>query len=232
MIRVINGYSLENCHKQLLQLLVNTCYRNKETGKPEVFPGENHYPTIEAKEFVVHCATPLADKMFIDTIPTVGTQRFLDQYAHDLIHGSHAKHEYSYHERLQKWLNRVPRDGSPGINQINYIMQKLTLSPVTRRAIATTWYPNIDTRREDVPCLQLCMFNIRDGKLNQTVVFRSEDMVLGAGPNMYGLVMQQKLIADHLDLPVGTYTHVVQCPHVYVRDFEILQSLGIEVPAL
>ena len=225
MMRIVQGYCLADCHKQLLELLIRTAYRTRD-GKLIQFPGENHQTTIEAKEMVVHCTTPTAGSMFVEELGF--SQDFMDKYAHDLIYGSPAAHEYSYHERLQKWSNVA---GVGAVNQINYVLHKLVSSPTTRRAVATTWYPNVDEQREDVPCLQLIHCDVREGKLNMKVVFRSEDMVLGAGPNMYGLVRLQETIADHIDALVGTYTHVVFCPHVYVpRDVDVLDGIGIQIP--
>ena len=42
-------------------------------------------------------------------------------------------------------------------------------------------------------------------------------MLSAAGSNMYALACLQKHIADALNLPVGTYTHISLVPHVYFK---------------
>jgi thymidylate synthase len=200
---------------------------NPETGwEPEVFPGENHKPTIETKEIMLFCRTPTSGQMFIPISNNIEqepgmpfSQMFMDKYAHDLLYGSGKDHIYDYNGRLRHWGGEfLSCDGSIGIDQVEYMVDKLSKSSVSRRAIGTTWYPQIDTAREDVPCLQLVQCDIREGLLNLRVVFRSEDMGYGLGPNMYGLVQLQVFIANRLNLPVGSYTHVAFCPHLYPRD--------------
>ena len=171
------------------------------------FAGENGYDTIEAPEVSLVCDTPLVGEMFIaDKRIFPISQRMLDQYAEDLLNGSGKDFVYEYHDRMVN---------SEGIDQLEYCVEKLRKSPVTRRAVVKTWQPKLDCFREDVPCLQLLHFTIRNGKLHMKVVFRSEDMHLGLGPNMYGLVRLQEAIAEAIIVPVGTYTHVAFCPHLY-----------------
>ncbi len=49
------------------------------------------------------------------------------------------------------------------------------------------------------------------------VLFRSNDILLAMHANMYALVHLQKYVADQLGLPVGSYTHMVTVPHIYVK---------------
>jgi len=147
-------------------------------------------------------------------------QKFLDQYARDLLQGSHASFEYDYHGRLFDWGERLVSDGQPvHIDQIKYITEKLRSSPNSRRAIAITWNPVIDEQLDDCPCLQLVQCVLRDGALSMRVVFRSNDMLTAAGANMYALVRLQQSIADNLGVRCGTYTHISLVPHIYyIRD--------------
>ena len=212
-MRVLQAPSLAAAHTAVIRHIVKNAYLDAH-GRIEEFPGENHQTTIECKELALFVKTPLLGDMFIPPPMLPFSQAFMDQYAHDLIYGSPADHVYSYHERLQKWC--ACQQGE-SYNQINYILQKLVANPNSRRAIATTWYVNKDQTREDVPCLQVIHCDTREGKLNMKVVFRSEDMLYGLGPNMYGLVRLQEVIADTLDMKVGSYTHVTFCPHIYHR---------------
>ena len=115
---------------------------------------------------------------------------------------------YDYHDRLFD---------SP-IDQIDYICEKLCEHPESRRAIAVTWRPDIDPFQNDVPCLQFVQCSVTQSDLlDMWVLYRSEDMLGGFGPNAFGLTGLQRKIADDLDLRVGRYEHIVTMPHLYPR---------------
>jgi thymidylate synthase len=152
-------------------------------------------------------------------------QRFVEQYAHDLLQGSKASFEYDYHGRLFDWGERLASQGHDvHVDQIAYIIEKLKKSPESRRAIAITWNPVIDEQLDDCPCLQLVQCVLRNGTLRMRVVFRSNDMLTAAGANMYALVQLQKHIANQLGVPCGTYTHISLVPHIYyLRDMHDIE---------
>ena len=136
-------------------------------------------------------------------------RRFLEQYAADLLEGSGAAFEYDYHSRLFGWGEGLVRDGAPvSVDQVAYIVRKLTEAPVSRRAIAITWNPVTDEEMRDCPCLQLVQCELRDGRLAMQVVFRSNDMLSAAGANMFALVHLQQAVAGRIGATVGTYTHI------------------------
>lgn len=115
---------------------------------------------------------------------------------------------YDYHDRLFD---------SP-IDQVDYICEKLCEHPESRRAIAVTWRPDIDPFQNDVPCLQFVQCSVTQSDLlDMWVLYRSEDMLGGFGPNAFGLTGLQRKIADDLDLRVGRYEHIVTMPHLYPR---------------
>jgi thymidylate synthase len=149
--------------------------------------------------------------------------KFMEKYTEDIINGRHnssSAFEYDYHERLFHYPD--------GIDQIEYTIEKLKKEHTSRRAIAITLDPNIDENKEDIPCLQLVQFLIRDGYLTMTVVFRSNDMLLAAGANMYALTCLQDYVRTRIGYPSlknGTYTHVALVPHIYYkRDANYLMS--------
>jgi thymidylate synthase len=183
-----------------------------------VLKTEDNEATIEFEEVALQVDTPLAG-------PSVSPhsrfqQKFVEQYAHDLLEGSKASFEYDYHGRLFSWGEGLKHDGQDvHINQIDYIVEKLRDSQVSRRAIAITWNPVIDEQLDDCPCLQLIQCVVRNDFLDMRVIFRSNDMLTAAGSNMYALVQLQKYIANQLEVLCGTYTHISLVPHIYyIRD--------------
>jgi thymidylate synthase len=219
-MRIIRAPSIGRAHELVVKLILE---------KGWILHTEDAEVTIEFEEITLQVDTPLA-------YPAVSPssrfqQRFVEQYARDLLQGSHASFEYDYHGRLFDWGERLVADGQPvHIDQIAYIVDKLTSSPATRRAIAITWNPVIDEQLDDCPCLQLIQCILRKGKLNMRVIFRSNDMLTAAGANMYALVQLQKSIADALTVPCGTYTHISLVPHIYylrdIHDIEPFCKMG------
>jgi thymidylate synthase len=184
---------------------------------------EDGEATIEFEEVAVQVDTPLAGPMI--SPHSRFQQRFVEQYARDLLFGSNASFEYDYHGRLFDWGERLSSSGQDvHIDQIAYIVSKLRQSPVSRRAVAITWNPVIDEKLDDCPCLQLVQCVLRGGTLRMRVVFRSNDMLSAAGANMYALVQLQKHIAGQLDARCGTYTHISLVPHIYyIRDMHDIE---------
>ena len=208
-MRVIRAPSIGKAHEQVVKMILE---------KGWILLTEDDEATVEFEEVALQIDTPLAGPLV--SPHSRFQQKFVEQYATDLLHGSHASFEYDYHGRLFDWGERLSVDEVPvHVNQIDYIAEKLRQSPVSRRAIAITWNPVIDEKLDDCPCLQLVQCVLRDGKLAIRVIFRSNDMLTAAGANMYALVQLQKSIADRLDVQCGTYTHISLVPHIYyLRD--------------
>ena len=133
-MRIIRAPSIGRAHELVIQLILE---------KGRVLRTEDGEATLEFEEITLQVDTPLAK-------PAVSPhsrfqQRFVDQYAKDLLLGSHASFEYDYHGRLFDWGERLVTDGQEvHVDQIAYIIDKLKSSPETRRAIAITWNPVID----------------------------------------------------------------------------------------
>jgi len=209
-MRCIRAHTLASAHEQVVKMVL-------EKGTP--LTTENGEQTVESEEVAIRVEHPT-------TAPMVSpasrfSERFMEQYARDLIAGSGSIFEYDYHDRLFNWGDGLfSREGSGvHIDQVAYIIRKLRESPSTRRAIAITWNPEKDQTMNDCPCLQLVQCVSRSGLLHMKVVFRSNDMLTAAGANMFALVSLQKHIAENLGLGCGSYTHVSLVPHIYyVRD--------------
>ena len=208
-MRVIRAPSIGRAHELVIKMILE---------KGWVLQTEDAEATVEFEEISIQVDTPLAEPMV--SPHSRFQKKFVEQYARDLLQGSHASFEYDYHGRLFDWGERLVSNGQPvHIDQIVYIIDKLRSSPNSRRAIAITWNPVIDESLDSCPCLQLVQCILREGKLAMRVVFRSNDMLTAAGANMYALVQLQKSIADKLGVSCGTYTHISLVPHVYyIRD--------------
>ena len=78
-----------------------------------------------------------------------------------------------------------------------------------------------DQYKYDTPCTMCVGFDIKNGKLDMTVIMRSNDLVYGFCNDQYCFSKLQQMVADHLDLPVGTYTHFAHDLHIYERHYNM-----------
>ena len=206
-MRIIRAPNISRAHELVVKTILE---------KGWVLQTENDEATIELDEIALQIDTPFAEPMASPS--SRFQQKFLEQYAKNLLEGSDSVFEYDYHGRLFAWGNELTKEGIPvSVDQIRYIVEKLKSSSVSRRAVAVTWNPATDEAMNDCPCLQLVQCIIREGKLQMKVIFRSNDMLSAAGANMFALVNLQKFIADQLGIPCGTYTHISLVPHIYYK---------------
>ncbi len=138
----------------------------------------------------------------------------MEQYVSDLLNGSDKEFVYTYHDRL--FAYPLMRDNLV-LDQMNEVLVALKRNPMTRRAQAITWVPEIDLRSKEPPCLQRIQFLIRGGKLNMSVEFRSRDILSAMGPNMYALTRMQEMVARTLGVQVGWYSDTSVSAHVYFK---------------
>ena len=80
--------------------------------KGRVLTTEDAEATVEFEETALQVDTPLAEPMV--SPHSRFQQKFVEQYAKDLLHGSHASFEYDYHGRLFDWGERL------AVLKINY----------------------------------------------------------------------------------------------------------------
>ncbi len=105
-----------------------------------------------------------------------------------------------------------------GVDQIDAAVNVLTLRPDTRQVVLSIWHPGLDmgAKTLDVPCNDMLMLDIVDGKLNMTVCNRSNDAIWGAyGANAVQFSMLQEYIAASIGCGVGFYVQQSNNFHVY-----------------
>lgn len=162
----------------------------------------------------------------------------LEDYAGQLISGDNPGFEYTYGERLRAWKLPDSRmgvacddvlsgDQDPGeedaggsIDQIEQIIRRLRASPNSRRASAVTWIPPVDTEKEEVPCMMVDDFKIRQGRLHLTALFRSHDFAGAYPANLYGLTRLLEYVAERVGAEPGSITTVSCSAHIYDHDWD------------
>ena len=114
-----------------------------------------------------------------------------------------------------------------GFDQIEKIIELLTVDPNSRRAVININIPNehvIETK--DEPCTIALQFLNRDGKLNCTAIMRSNDIWFGTPYDWAFFIELQKVIADRLGLRYGTYTHFATSFHAYDRNIAEIRAIA------
>ena len=159
----------------------------------------------------------------------------LEDYAGQLISGNNPGFEYTYGERLRAWalpasgrgggdeggddLGKAGCSGGP-VDQIEHIVRRLRASPNSRRASAVTWIPPVDTKKEEVPCMMVDDFKIRQGRLHLTALFRSHDFAGAYPANLYGLTRLLEYVAGRVGAEPGSITTVSCSAHIYDHDWD------------
>ncbi|MBC7188647.1 hypothetical protein H5U35_00295 [Candidatus Aerophobetes bacterium] len=150
----------------------------------------------------------------------------LEIYRQEVLFGIHdswispeeGKWEYTYHERLFNYT--LPENSSP-VNQIDFVVEKLSKVPFSRRAQAVTWKCWMDPAFDDPPCLQRLWFRIYGESLQLNAHLRSNDAFKAAFMNMFAFTELQKLVADKISektgkkITPGKYIHIADSYHIY-----------------
>lgn len=161
-------------------------------------------------------------------IPELFVKRFAD-FSDDgkTLHGA-----YGY--RWRRWF---------GYDQLEMITAELKRNPDSRRCVLTMWHGgNGDFYNpsdvvfsagdmlkaveggKDVPCNTHAYFDITDGKLNMTVLCRSNDIIWGAyGANLVHFSVLLEYMAHMIGVPMGVYRQFSNNYHAYA---DVLKSLA------
>jgi thymidylate synthase len=158
----------------------------------------------------------------------------LEIYRQEVVEGVHdhwiapeeGKWTYTYHKRLFAY----EIEGQT-IDQIAYIIDKLSRAGHSRRAQAVTWNPKLDPPTYDPPCLQRVWCRLLADErgelvLNMNTHWRSRDAYKAAYMNVFALTDLQRVIAARIGaqigkpVRVGRYADLVDSFHIYGSYFE------------
>lgn len=210
---LIRSPTVESAYNQLVPLIF--------TNGDKVIT-ENGQKTLELLDCTVIINNPLLhfdsskEPIKIPVNYPLGKQ-YIKKYIQQIFYGTDNKFCYDYHSRLFNYKSEV--------NQIEYCISKLQKNLNSRRAVAITWYPDLDTTVDDVPCLQYIQFLVRNNKLFMKVLFRSNDALLAFPANAYGLMRVGLYIADRLNVRFSKYSHTSVSMHIYYeRDKDYIRQ--------
>jgi thymidylate synthase, methanogen type len=136
----------------------------------------------------------------------------LDKYSEQFLSSDKQGFIYTYGNRLRAHFD--------GIDQIQEAIERLNNFKESRRAISITWDPTVDTKNDEVPCMMLVDFKIRDGKLHTTGLWRSHDIYGAWFPNAVGLSNLARYVAGEVGSEVGMLTIHSISAHIYEVNFK------------
>ena len=134
---------------------------------------------------------------------------------------------YTYHQRL---FAHPGMDGSI-VDQVALAVERVTKTPYTRRAVATTAVPNLDVYlKEDVPCLRELQLRCPEDEegnlvLNMSTAWRSRDLFKAWPDNVIAITYLEQVLAGAIEekagkpVRVGSYADYSSAMHIYGQDF-------------
>lgn len=173
----------------------------------------------------------------------------LEKYRQEVVLGVHdhwirpeeGKWTYTYHARMFNYkvvddLSSSKIESSyPPVDQIKYIVDKLSKFYYSRRAQAVIWMPTADPSTDDCPCLQRVWCRILENDEAEPVLcmnthWRSRDAYKAAFMNIYAFTELQREIANQISekigkaVKVGRYVDITDSYHIYGAYFAEFQE--------
>ena len=114
-----------------------------------------------------------------------------------------------------------------GVDQLDVVLKKLTADSSSRHGVIMMWKPDEDLLKvqKNVPCPVMFTLNIIGGKLSTHLMIRSNDMILGNPTDIAGYALLTHILAQKLDVDVGTLTVSISNAHIYENHYEIAEEL-------
>lgn len=108
-----------------------------------------------------------------------------------------------------------------GVNQIDWIINRIRNKPETKSATITLHKPGEDK----LACLSMIDFKYRNKLLDMSVVYRSQNIFWSQPGNMLALHQIQNDVAMALGYKIGRTDLVVLSAHIYERDFDQVRNI-------
>ena len=149
---------------------------------------------------------------------TSQTKPVEDSYTNRLI-----SYQDSYGEESARGTG--PGSSEEGVNQIKFVIEELKSAGYSKKAQAILWNPKIDPGRNKLsPDLIRLWFRIVDGRLNMNTYMCSNDLFKANFSNMLGFFTIQQYVADELEIPIGSYCHIVDSLHINGAYYEEVKT--------
>ena len=125
---------------------------------------------------------------------------------------------YGFLALVQKWS---------GKSQLEWCVDCINDDPDTRQAVINYNQPVHKYKgNKDFVCTIAQLFRNNDGKLDTTVLMRSNDMIRGLTYDLPWFTHIQARVAHETGLGIGKYRHFAASFHVYKEHFDMLDKIA------
>lgn len=100
-------------------------------------------------------------------------------------------------------------------DQLQYVIDMLRDSPQSRRLVINAWHPANAAVSTLPPCHYTFVFNVQGNTLNCHLTQRSGDIALGIPFNIAAYSILTQIIAQEVNLKLGTFSHTIVDAHIY-----------------
>lgn len=202
-------FSIRQCYLSNLDYVMNHGSKVLDERGSETLEVQNLHSTIHFNRFApMHPAVERLNG-------SIWNDEKLSDYCEQLLDPDNRGFIYTYGERLCGF----------DVNQVKYCIEKLKECKASRRAVAVTLRPAVDDYREEIPCLMLLDFKVRNGRMTVTALFRSNDAYGASYANLHGIYH----VAEHICDEVGAVVDCIelhQCSaHIYLSDVDEAEKL-------
>lgn len=115
-------------------------------------------------------------------------------------------------------------------SQIEFLIDTLSEDQPIGESQISMWDKNIDQYQDVCPCTQIVWARIKHGKLELHVHANSSDAYKKLLMNILEFISLQHYIAKRINLPVGTYYHLIDSCHIYRKDIDTVNTLLESAP--
>lgn len=131
-----------------------------------------------------------------------------------------------YGWRLRNWgidsmqkFDETNLHSRQGLDQIQSVVHMLSSNPEDRRVVTSIWNPDLDLQKKstDLPCNDMLMYKVRNGKLYSTIANRSNDLNLGLTTNVFQFSFISEIVSKILNIGLGDQVHNSQSLHLYLN---------------
>jgi thymidylate synthase len=88
----------------------------------------------------------------------------------------------------------------------------------------------VDNAKDEVPCMIVDDFKLRDGRLNLAIFFRSHDFAGAYPANLYGLARVLQFVANEVGAIPGSISTTSASAHIYDHDWDWVQEMLLDTP--
>ena len=119
----------------------------------------------------------------------------------------------------KQWRSWATADGRE-IDQMQWLVDEIKRNPDSRRLVVSAWNVGELSQMALMPCHNLFLFYVVDGKLSCQLYQRSGDIFLGVPFNIASYALLTHMVAQATGLGVGDFVHTLGDAHLYSNHFE------------